>query len=331
MLNFIETQLFGMRWLSELTAAVLTALGADVSTRWGGSLHFFFYDLIKITLLLCTLIFVISYIQSFFPPERSRRILGRFSGAAGSFVAALLGTVTPFCSCSSIPLFIGFTAAGLPLGATFAFLISSPMVDLGSLMLLTGIFGLKLAAAYVALGLAIAVAGGMLIGKLHWEDQIEPFVRRAAFRTLPEAEVGTAERLRYAFSQTADTFRRVFPYIVIGVSIGAVIHEWIPEEWVSRILGKDSLFAVPLATLVGAPMYADIFGTVPIAEALLGKGAELGAVLSFMMSVTVLSLPSLIMLRQAVKPKLLTVFTGVCLAGILITGYLFNAISFLFV
>lgn len=329
--NFVQDQLLGMKWLNAVIGRILTALSIDISTRLGGSIQFFLYDVIKITILLCVLIFFISYIQSYFPPERSKRLLGRFHGIRANLFAALLGTVTPFCSCSSIPLFIGFTSAGLPLGVTFSFLISSPMVDLGSLLLLTSIFGWKIAAAYTVVGLSVAVAGGTLIEKLHLDQEVEPFVRavHAGDSTVPA--LTQAQRLTCAREQMSSTFRKVFPYILIGVGVGAVIHNWIPESWITSILGSSSPLGVLLAVAVGIPMYADIFGTIPVAEALLAKGAQLGTVLSFMMAVTTLSLPSLIMLRKAVRPKLLAVFIAICTAGIILVGYLFNLFAFLFI
>ena len=313
-----------MKWLDTLIGNLLNSLGLNTAGRIGGSVQFFLYDVVKITVLLCVLIFFISYIQSYFPPERSRKIMGRFRGTRANCIAALLGTVTPFCSCSSIPLFIGFTSAGLPLGVTFSFLISSPMVDLGSLVLLMSIFGAKVAVFYVLLGLIIAVAGGTLIEKLHMENHVEEFIRRASAVDIASPTLTQKERLLYAKEQVAQTFRKVFPYILIGVGIGAVIHNWIPENRVVAVLGNGNPFGVILATLIGIPMYADIFGAIPIAEALLGKGAQLGTVLAFMMGVTTLSLPSLIMLRKAVKPKLLGVFISICTAGIILVGYLFN-------
>ena len=330
--DFVQNQILGMKWLNTAIGKGLSALGLDTASRWGGSIQFFLYDVIKITVLLCFLIFVISYIQSFFPPERSRRILGRFHGLWANIIAALLGTVTPFCSCSSIPLFIGFTSAGLPLGVTFSFLISSPMVDLGSLVLLMSIFGAKIAIVYVIVGLVIAVAGGTMIEKLHMENDVEEFILRARGGVDIEAPALTAkDRLIYAKEQVAGTFKKVFPYILIGVGIGAVIHNWIPESWIQNILGSRNPFGVILAVIVGVPMYADIFGTIPVAEALLAKGALLGTILSFMMAVTTLSLPSMIMLRKAVKPKLLGLFVAICTIGIGIVGYFFNAIQYLFV
>ena len=322
--QFITDQILGMKWLNALIGKLLSALGLDTAGRIGGSVQFFLYDVIKITVLLCVLIFIISYIQSYFPPERSRKIMGRFHGIGANCIAALLGTVTPFCSCSSIPLFIGFTSAGLPLGVTFSFLISSLMVDLGSLVLLMSIFGTKVAVLYVVLGLVIAVAGGTLIEKLHIENQVEEFIRKASALDIDSPTLTQKERLTYAKDQVAETFKKVFPYILIGVGIGAVIHNWIPESWVVSVLGSRNPVGVILATVIGVPMYADIFGTIPIAEALLAKGAQLGTVLSFMMGVTTLSLPSMIMLRKAVKPKLLGFFIAVCTAGIILVGYLFN-------
>ena len=325
--DFIQNQVLGMKWLNELIGRGLAALGLDTAGRVGGSIRFFLYDTVKIMVLLGVLILVISYIQSFFPPERTKRILGRFRGLGANCVAALLGTVTPFCSCSSIPLFIGFTSAGLPLGVTFSFLISSPMVDLGSLVLLMSIFGWKVAVIYVVLGLVIAVAGGTLIEKLHLENQVEEYIRNGKAIDIPQEELHFKERLRYAWGQVCTTAKKVFPYVLIGVGIGAIIHNWIPEEWIVKLLGTGNPFGVILATIAGVPMYADIFGTIPIAEALLAKGARLGVVLSFMMGVTTLSLPSIIMLRKAVKPRLLSIFVGVCTAGIIIVGYFFNIIQ----
>jgi uncharacterized membrane protein YraQ (UPF0718 family) len=316
-----------MKWLNELLGRALSALGIDITKRLGGSIQFFVYDVIKITILLCVLIFVISYIQSYFPPERSKKILGRFRGIGANSVAALLGTVTPFCSCSSIPLFIGFTSAGLPVGVTFSFLISSPMVDLGSLVLLMSIFGLKVAAIYVLVGLIIAVIGGTIIEKLHMEKHIESFILKAGKVDIEAPDLTRKDRLIYAKEQMQSTFKKVFPYILIGVGIGALIHNWIPESWVTAALGSKNPFAVILATLVGVPMYADIFGTIPVAEALWLKGAQLGVILSFMMAVTTLSLPSMIMLRKAIKPKLLALFIVICTVGIIIIGYLFNLIQ----
>ena len=329
--DFFQSQVLGMKWLNESIGMLLSKLGLDVNTRWGGSVQFFLYDVLKITILLCLLIFMISYIQSYFPPERSKKILGRFHGIWANCVAALLGTVTPFCSCSSIPLFIGFTSAGLPLGVTFSFLISSPMVDLGSLLLLMSIFGAKVAVVYVVVGLIIAVIGGTLIEKLHMENYVEEFIRSASRIDIESPSLTKKERLVYAKEQMTGTFKKVFPYILVGVGIGAIIHNWIPESWVEAVLGGNNPFGVVLATLIGVPMYADIFGTIPIAEALLFKGAQLGTILSFMMAVTTLSLPSMIMLRKAVKPKLLGLFIAICTVGIIIVGYLFNAFQFLLV
>lgn len=325
--QFIQDQILGMKWLNALIGRGLSAVGLDITGRVGGSIQFFLYDVIKITVLLCVLIFVISYIQSYFPPERSKRILGRFHGLGANVVSALLGTVTPFCSCSSIPLFIGFTSAGLPVGVTFSFLISSPMVDLGSLVLLMSIFGVKVAVLYVIVGLVIAVIGGAIIERLHMERYVEQFTLSASSVDLESPDLTCRERIIYAKEQMQGTFRKVFPYILIGVGIGAVIHNWIPESWIETVLGSGNPLGVVLATLVGMPMYADIFGTIPVAEALLTKGAQLGTVLSFMMAVTTLSLPSLILLRKAVKPKLLGLFIGICVVGIVLVGYLFNGLQ----
>ena len=329
--DIFQTQILGMKWLNDLIGSVLSAFGLNTSNRWVGSIQLFIYDVIKIVALLCVLIFIISYIQSYFPPERSKKILGRFRGIGANSVAALLGTVTPFCSCSSIPLFIGFTSAGLPLGVTFSFLISSPMVDLGSLVLLMSIFGTKVALLYVIFGLFIAIIGGTFIEKLRMEKHVESFILTATSVDIESPDLTRKDRLKYAKEQTLSTFKKVFTYILIGVGIGAFIHNWIPEEWVVSLLGSSNPFGVILATVVGIPMYADIFGTIPIAEALLAKGAQLGTVLAFMMGVTTLSLPSLIMLRKAVKPKLLALFIAVCTVGIIIVGYLFNALQALII
>lgn len=329
--TFLQDQVLGMKWLNEVIGNMLSLFGLDVTSKIGGSVQFFLYDVIKITILLCFLIFLILYIQSFFPPERSKKIMGRFHGVWANIIAALLGTVTPFCSCSSIPLFIGFTSAGLPLGVTFSFLISSPMVDLGSLVLLMSIFGWQVAVLYVIFGLIIAVVGGTLIEKFHMEKYVEDFIKNASSVDIENTELTQKDRLIFAKDQVVSTFKKVFPYILVGVGIGAVIHNWIPEAWIEMVLGSNNPFGVVLATLLGIPMYADIFGTIPVAEALLFKGAQLGTVLSFMMAVTTLSLPSMIMLRKAVKPKLLATFIVICTVGIILVGYLFNALQFLFV
>ena len=327
---FLQEQLLGMRWLNQLVGNLLQAIGIDLESRMGASVQFFIYDIIKIFILLSVLIFSISYIQSFFPPERTKKILGRFHGIGANTLAALLGTVTPFCSCSSIPLFIGFTSAGLPLGVTFSFLISSPLVDLGSLVLLTGSFGSKVALAYVLVGLVLAVLGGTLIERLHLENDVEEFIRNAGRVDLESPQMSVRDRLSYAKTQVASTVRKVAPYVLVGVAIGALIHNFIPQAFVEELLGAEHWYSVPLATLIGIPMYADIFGTIPIAESLFAKGAGLGTVLSFMMGVTALSLPSMVMLRKAVKPRLLAVFFGVVAVGIMLIGFFFNAISVAF-
>lgn len=325
--DFFQNEILGMKWLNQLIGNLLEACGLSTETRLGGSVQFFIYDTIKIMLLLGVLILIISYIQSYFPPERTKKILGRFRGIGANMIAALLGTVTPFCSCSSIPIFIGFTSAGLPLGVTFSFLISSPMVDLGSLVLLMSIFGWKVAIVYVLLGLIIAVAGGSLIEKLHLENEVEEYIKNGKSVDIPQEELHFKDRLHFAWEQDVSTAKKVAPYVLIGVGIGAIIHNWIPEEIIVKILGANNPFGVIIATIAGVPMYADIFGTIPIAEALLAKGALLGVVLSFMMGVTTLSLPSMIMLRKAVKPKLLWIFIAICAVGIILVGYLFNAIQ----
>lgn len=329
--NFIQYQLLGMSWLNDLLGSVIKMLGVDTGTRLGASLQFFLYDTVKILILLSVLIFIISYIQSFFPPERTKKILGRFHGIRANILSALLGTVTPFCSCSSIPLFIGFTNAGLPLGVTFSFLISSPLVDLGALVLLTSIFGIKIAVAYVVVGLVLAVIGGTLIEKLHLEQYVEKFKSKGGTIDIEAPELAVRERLIYALEQVKATVKKVFFYILIGVGIGALIHNWIPKELIQSILGINNPFSVLIATIVGVPMYADIFGTIPIAEALFAKGVGVGTILSFMMGVTALSLPSLIMLKRVVKTKLLAAFFGIVVIGIIIIGYLFNALNAFFV
>lgn len=329
--NFFQNEVLGMKWMNRLIGTLLDSCGLDVSKKIGGSVQFFLYDTIKIMILLGCLILLISYIQSFFPPERTRKILGRFHGIWANMLAALLGTVTPFCSCSSIPLFMGFTSAGLPIGVTFSFLISSPMVDLGSLVLLMSVFGWKIAIAYVILGLIVAVLGGTLIEKMHLENQVEEFIRNAQAIEILQEELHFKERINYAWGQVVSTAKKVFPYVIVGVGIGAWIHNWIPEEFIVKILGIGNPIGVIIATIAGIPMYADIFGTIPIAEALLAKGAQLGVVLSFMMGVTTLSLPSIIMLKKAIKPRLLGVFIAICTMGIIIVGYFFNAFQYLLI
>ena len=327
MWDFIQDEIFGIKWLNRLIRSLLNACGLDTESKPGGSLQFFIYDTIKIMILLGFLIFVITYIQSYFPPERTKKILGRFHGIGANCIAALLGTVTPFCSCSSIPLFMGFTSAGLPLGVTFSFLISSPMVDLGSLILLMSIFGWKVAVIYVIVGLVIAVTGGTLIEKLHLEDQVEEFIRNGKSIDTPQNELTKRDRMKYAWKQVAETAKKVLPYIIVGVGIGAIIHNWIPEEWVVKVLGTGNPFGVIIATICGIPMYADIFGCIPIAEALVAKGANLGVVIAFLMGVITLSLPSMIMLKKAIKPKLLGIFIAICTVGIILVGYFFNLIQ----
>lgn len=325
MWEFIQDQLFGMKWLNDIIGFLLSSFGVNTESAVVSAIRFFLYDVIKIVLLLCILVFVISFIQSYFPPERSKKIMGRFHGIGANIVGALLGTVTPFCSCSSIPIFMGFTSAGLPLGVTFSFLISSPMVDLGSLILLMSIFGIKTAIVYVIMGLIIAVAGGTIIERLKMDDQVADFIKASKIKVnVNSPKLRIKDRLIYSKDQVISTLKKVFPYILIGVAIGAVIHNWIPQEWIQTVLGSTNPFGVVLATVLGTPMYADMFGVIPVAEALLGKGALLGTVLSFMMAVTTLSLPSLVMLKKAIKPKLLAVFIGICVIGIILVGYIFN-------
>ena len=329
--DVIQRQILGFEWLDVLIGRILIALGIATDSSFGGGIQFFLYDTLKITILLCVLIFVISFIQSYFPPERSRKIMGRFHGVWANCAAALLGTVTPFCSCSSIPIFLGFISAGLPLGVTFSFLISSPMVDLGSLVLLTSIFGAKVAMGYVLLGLVVAVIGGTLLEKLHMEKHVEEFVTGAGVANIESPSLTLLERVTYAKEQVVSTFSKVFPYIIAGVGIGTLIHNWIPQRFVEGVLGRKNPLGVIFATLIGVPMYADIFGTIPVAEALLYKGAQLGTVLSLMMAVTTLSLPSMVMLRKVVKPKLLGMFIAICVIGIMIVGYTFNGLEHLFI
>ena len=328
---FFQDQILGMKWLNTLIGEILTTAGLSLDSVIGGALQFFLYDTIKIFVLLSVLIFCISYIQSYFPPERTKKILGRFHGIGANSVAALLGTVTPFCSCSSIPIFMGFTSAGLPIGVTFSFLISSPMVDLGSLVLLMSVFGARVAVVYVILGLVIAVIGGTLLEQMGMERYVEDFIKNALHLEVEGQTLTRRERVQYAKEQLLSTIKKVAPYIFIGVAIGAFIHNVVPQVWVEKILGSNNPLAVILATLVGVPMYADIFGTIPVAESLLFKGAGLGTILAFMMAVTTLSLPSMIMLKKAVKSKLLAVFIAICTVGIIIVGYFFNAIQFLLV
>lgn len=328
--DFFQKQILGMSWLSTLIGNLLSSLGLDTGTRIGGSIQFFLYDTVKILVLLSVLIYVISYIQSHFPPERTKKILGRFHGITANILGALLGTVTPFCSCSSIPLFVGFTSAGLPLGVTFSFLISSPLVDLGSLILLMSVFGAKIAVAYVIVGLVLAVICGTIIGNLDLEKYIHRF-KASGSVDIESPDLTPKERSQYALEQVKETVRRVYLYVLAGVGIGALIHNWIPAEWIQTVLGARNPFSVILATAVGIPMYADIFGTIPVAEALYAKGVGIGTILSFMMAVTALSLPSMVMLSKAIKPKLLGVFVGIVTLGMIVIGYVFNAFGSLLV
>ncbi len=328
--NFIEKQLLGMQWLKQAVSALLSFTGMDMESRIADSLVFFIYDVIKIFVLLSILIFAVSYVQSYFPPERTRKILGRFKGLTANLMGALLGTVTPFCSCSSIPIFIGFASAGVPVGVSLSFLISSPLVDLGAFLLLLSVFGIKIAAAYVLVGIILAVLGGALLDAMKMEDQVEEFIRLAPVVEAQKEVLTWKDRCIYGKNQVLSIVRKVWKYVLVGVGIGAIIHNWIPQEWVVSLLGSGNPLSVVVATAVGVPMYADIFGTLPIAEALWARGAGLGTILSFMMAVTALSLPSLIMLKQAIKPKLLAAFVTVVVVGILIIGFAFNAATPLF-
>ena len=330
--SWLNSQLLKMEWLYNLVQGLVeNVLGLDMTTRFGNSLHFFIYDTIKIFMLLSFLIFGISYIQSFFPPERTRKIIGRFNGITANLLAALLGTVTPFCSCSSIPLFIGFTSAGLPIGVTFSFLISSPLVDLASVLLLASIFNWRIAITYVVVGVILAVISGTIISKAKLEKYVESYVFNNPLLDLDQEELTTGQRLRFAKIQVQDIIKKVWLYILAGVGIGALIHNYIPESVITAVLGQDKWYSVPVATIVGIPMYADIFGTLPIAEALVTKGVGIGTVMSFMMAVTALSLPSMIMLSKVVKPKLLGIFVGIVSVGILIIGFVFNGFSHLLI
>ncbi|NLK64834.1 MAG: permease [Tissierellia bacterium] len=330
--SWLNRQLLKMEWLFELIRLLVEKIfGLSIEERLGGSIHFFIYDVIKIFILLSVLIFTISYIQSYFPPEKSKKILGKLNGIPANILGAFLGTITPFCSCSSIPIFIGFTGAGLPLGVTFSFLISSPLVDLASIILLASIFNWRTALAYVAVGLLLAVVSGTIISKLKLEEYVESYVYGNSSLDLEQEEMTVKERLEFSKEQVLDIIKRVWKYVIIGVGIGAAIHNWIPESLITSILGRDKWYSVLIAAFVGIPMYADIFGTLPIAEALIAKGVGLGTVLTFMMGVTALSLPSLIMLKQVIKPKLLWTFFGLVSAGIIIIGYVFNAIGFIFI
>lgn len=330
---FISDQIFGMKWLNSLIGAAFTAIfGASfMASVWGGAIQFFVYDMIKIIFLLCLLIFIISYIQSYYPPERTKKILGKYKGLGANAMGALLGTVTPFCSCSSIPLFMGFTSAGISSGVTFSFLISSPLVDLGAFILLVSVFGFPIAIAYVVVGIVLAIIGGTIIEKTGLGKHVQDFVTAGVVADIGKSELTKKDRAVYAKDRMFDTLKKVWPYILIGVGIGAAIHNFIPEDWIEAVLGQDKWYSVLIAAFVGTPMYADIFGTIPVAEALFAKGVGVGTIMSFMMSVTALSLPSMIMLSKAIKPKLLFSFIGIVVAGIIIIGYVFNALNFLFI
>ncbi|MCT6701231.1 permease [Rheinheimera sp. 4Y26] len=329
---WLNNQLLKMQWLSDLVKMLVEdVFGLSMQSRWGASLHFFIYDVLKIFILLAVLIFTVSWVQSYFPPERTRKILGGMQGFKANLTGALMGTITPFCSCSSIPLFIGFSSAGLPLGVTFSFLISSPLVDLASVILLASIFNWSIAIAYVAVGIVLAVIGGTLISKANMSRYVESFVLHSPVLDIPQAKLSPKDRFDYATAQVGDIFRRVWFYVLLGVGIGAAIHNWVPQAWVTSVLGQDNWWSVFVATLMGVPMYADIFGTLPVAEALVGKGVGLGTALAFMMSVTALSLPSLIMLKKVIKLPLLLFFLVIVVCGIIVIGFLFNAFSYLLI
>ena len=330
--SFLNDQLLKMQWLSDIAKFLVeNVFNLSIQTQMGGAVHFFIYDVVKIFILLSVLIFLMSYIQSYFPPERTKKILGKFKGITGNIMGALLGTITPFCSCSSIPIFIGFTSAGLPLGVTFSFLISSPLVDIASFLILLSFFGIKIAIAYVLVGIVLAVIAGTIIGKLNMEDEIQDYVRKIGNSDIEDEVLTKGKRARYAVAEVKNIVKKVWIYILIGVGIGAAIHNFIPQEVIDNVVGSNNPFAVILATLVGIPMYADIFGTIPIAEALVLKSVNIGTVLAFMMAVTALSLPSIVMISRVVKPKLLTIFVGIVTVGIILIGYLFNMFSYLLV
>ena len=327
MFDFFVEQILGMQWLNDLVWYVLiNYFHADQNSNWWSSAHFFFYDTIKITILLVTLIYLISYIQSYFPPEKTKRILTHFDGFTGNIIAALLGTVTPFCSCSSVPIFIGFTRAGLPVGMTFSFLISSPMVDVASMLMLMSFFGPEFAIFYTVVGVILAVVGGKVLSIMKVERYLKKY--DGAIRDFyAESEYfNQRQRLNYALNDTKIIVRKVFPYVLLGVLIGAVIHNWIPQEFILSILGNNNPFAVILATVIGVPIYADIFVTLPIAEALYLVGVPAGTILALMMAITALSLPSLIMLSQVLQRKLLFLFIGIVSIGIIFVGYIFNLV-----
>lgn len=331
--NFLSNQVLGMQWLNSLLGMLFTAMFGEkfMQSRWGEAIQFFVYDTIKIFVLLCLLIFVISYVQSYFPPERTKKLLGKYRGLGANIMGALLGTVTPFCSCSSIPIFMGFTRAGLSSGVTFSFLISSPLVDLGAFILLASTFGFPIAITYVIVGLVLAVIGGTIIEKTGLGKNVQDFILQGTIAEVEGIELTKKDRLIYAKDQMLATLKKVWIYVLIGVGIGAAIHNFIPTEWIQAVLGQDKWYSVLVASVVGVPMYADIFGTIPVAEALFAKGVGVGTIISFMMSVTALSLPSMIMLSKAVKPKLLVSFIIIVVIGIIAIGYIFNALNFLFV
>jgi uncharacterized membrane protein YraQ (UPF0718 family) len=303
-------------------------LPVDAGSHLGQALRFFVYDTPKVLLLLTGVVMAMGMINSYFTPERTRTLLAGRREGLGNVLAASLGIVTPFCSCSAVPLFIGFVQAGVPLGVTFSFLIAAPMVNEIALTLLLGLFGWRIAGLYLALGLAVAIASGWIIGRLHLERHLEDWVR-----DMPGAQGGRelqsltlAERVQAGFNAVREIVGRVWPYVVAGIAVGAAIHGYVPADFMARLMGKDAWWAVPASVLIGVPMYSNAAGIIPIVEALLSKGAALGTVLAFMMSVIALSLPEIVILRKVLKPPLIAAFVGVVAAGILVVGYVFNAV-----
>jgi uncharacterized membrane protein YraQ (UPF0718 family) len=319
-------------WLENLiTLLVEGVFGLDVHSKLGSSVHFFFYDVIKIIILLGIMIFAISYIRSYFSPEKTKKILSKFKGIKGNFIASLLGIVTPFCSCSSVPLFIGFVEGGVPLGLTFSFLITSPIVNEAAFTILLASFGWKLAVVYVVTGVIVGVFGGALIGKLKMEKYVEGYVYEMKSADVVIEEMTQKDRLHFALDNMKDILKRIWIYLLIGIGIGAAIHGWVPEDFLSKYAGPDNPFAVIVGVIAGIPHFSNAMGTIPIAQALIGKGVGIGTALSFMMAVTALSLPEMILLRKVIKPKLIGVFVVIVGVGIILTGYLFNLIGHLII
>jgi uncharacterized protein len=305
---------------------VYKLMGIQPGTRLGDTLNFFFYDTAKVFLLLITIIFVVAVIRSFFPPERARKLLGHHREYVGNFLAALLGIVTPFCSCSAVPMFIGFIESGLPLGVTFSFLISSPTVNEVALVMLWGLFGWKIALLYTTTGIAIAFFGGIVIGKLKLEHLVEEYVYQIKMGEAEMAAPTWKERIVYARGYTKDILKKVWIYVIVGIGFGALIHGYVPMDFVVKYAGPGNPFAVIVAVLLGVPLYSNAAGTIPIVQALVGKGLPMGTALAFMMSIVAISAPEIIILRNVIKPKLLAIFIGIVAVAIIIVGYLFNAI-----